>query len=140
MGERKYRQRGYMEDDRPERSRGRRPGPRPERDGPRGRGLGAPTESRFQCAVCGRRASLAGPLAADAACRSCGAPLHTCTHCRHFDPSARFECRREVAQRIGRKAAANDCELFEPKEVKVFASEGGAPNDPRAAFDDLFDF
>jgi hypothetical protein len=44
-------------------------------------------------------------------------------------------------KRIVAKAKRNDCEIFEPKVVKGFGSDSKAkPDDPKAAFDALFDF
>lgn len=138
MGDRKYRQSGYQ-DDAPRERRGKPSGaPRPERDGPRGRGLGAPTEWRFQCARCGREA--APEVALDARCKQCGSDLHACVNCRHFDTSARFECGVEIPARVSPKDRANTCEAFDAKTVQVFASDSGKPDDPKAAFDSLFDF
>ena len=42
------------------------------------------------------------------------------------------------AEEIGAKAANNDCELFEAKVTKELGSDSGRPDDPRAAFDALF--
>lgn len=138
MSDRKYRQRGYMDgggDERPR--RGRPAGPR--REGPRGRGLGAPTAEAFRCATCGRQAAPPRADETGAACPSCGADLHTCTNCRHFDSSAPRECRKPVARRIAGKAKNNECDLFEAKVTKEFAADSGKPDDPKAAFDALFD-
>lgn len=137
MSDRKYRQRGYQDDDRGEsRPRGPR-APRERPEGPRGRGLGAPTRTVFRCAACGAAAELA-EVGFEAVCAACGTDLHTCTHCRHFDTSARFECRQEIPERVMGKSKRNRCELFEPKQAKEMDGERAAPDDPRAAFDALF--
>ena len=140
MSDRKYRQRGYNDSDSREERRPRRPqGPKPERDGPWGRGLGAPKASVFRCAVCGEKQPPPEPEDFAAACRKCKADLHTCTHCRHFDTSAPKECRKDIPVRIARKAQANECELFTPKATAEFASEAKRGDDARSAFDALFD-
>src|SRR5436309_1247170 len=93
--ERKYRHRGYQDSGSGGEERGRS-GPQPPREkkeGPRGRGLGAPTETVFRCAACGEKRLLEGEIALDTTCRRCGAPLHSCSNCQHFDTSARWECR-----------------------------------------------
>lgn len=136
---RKYGQRGYQEDDRPEPRRAPS-GPRPDRDGPRGRGLGAPTASSFRCHACGTQRPLSEPLTPDTTCGQCGAALHACVNCRHFDSGARFECRQPISARLPSKTRANTCELFEPKQVSEFASERSKPGDAKSAFDALFDF
>ena len=124
-------------DDEPRRGTG---GPRPRREGPRGRGLGAPTAEAFRCAVCGKPAAAPDVGETTAACPACGADLHTCTNCRHFDTSAPFECRKPLTQRIAGKAKNNECELFEAKVTQEVGSDSGRPADPKAAFDSLFDF
>jgi hypothetical protein len=139
----KYRQRGYKDSERSEERRGGAPqGPREKKEGPRGRGLGAPTETAFRCGSCGERqlASSASDIAADAVCGKCGQPLHTCSNCQHFDTSTRWECRQTIPQRIAKKTAANACALFAPKAVQEFAKDRDrpAPTDARAAFDALF--
>lgn len=153
-GDRKYRQRGYQDTGRSE-ERGSRPPQRPRErpEGPRGRGLGRPTESVFRCAACGEKRLLTGAadeVPVDAACARCGADLHACANCPQFDTGVRWECRRhaEIPARVPKKRARNECPLFEPKTVQEFGSEGGKPGpdssgkpgpaDPRAAFDALF--
>jgi len=143
MGDRKYQQRGYRE--RPaEASRGdqRRPVPAApsgdRRELPRGRGLGAPTEDVFRCARCGAESTVAATAAFEARCGSCGGDLHTCTNCAHFEPSARFECRREIAARVAPKDRANRCDEFEPRLRRETAQEKARPGDARSAFDALF--
>ena len=141
MSDRKYRQRGYQDDG--ERSPRRRQGARPESgelDRPRGRGLGKPTATVFRCARCGAKQPLGEEVTVDAVCAGCGQDLHTCTNCIHFDTGAPSECREAVAARIAKKSTRNDCRLFGPKAAREFASDGGAaPDDPKAAFDALFD-
>lgn len=140
VSERKYRQRGYMDDGGTEEPRRRRKsGPRTRPEGPRGRGLGAPTAEAFRCAVCGKRATPPGAEETAVVCASCAADLHTCTNCRHFDSSAPLECRQPLSQRVAAKAKRNDCELFDAKVTKEIASDSDRPADAKAAFDALFD-
>lgn len=133
-----------MEDERREGGRkgaGAKKGPRPKREGPRGRGLGAPTKTVFRCAACGQALPpLLEAIAPEATCPSCGTDLHTCTHCRHFDTSAPFECRRPIPQRMASKSKRNGCDLFEPKVAQEFEADKDRldPDDARAAFDALF--
>jgi hypothetical protein len=142
----KYRQRGYKDSEREERGsggRGPQGPPREKKDGPRGRGLGAPTESVFRCNACGEKQLSADDIPPEATCRKCGAALHTCSNCLHFDTSARFECRQAevIPGRIPKKTAANPCTVFSPKRVSEFAKDRDTPadpRDPRAAFDALF--
>mgnify|MGYP001813692380 CR=1 FL=1 len=151
MSDRKYRHRGYQDDDRdrePQRQKPKPSGPRNYDDGPRGRGLGAPTSVAFRCARCGRDLVNVS-VEMDATCPGCQSPLHSCSNCSFFDTGARFECRKPREARVESKTKANDCELFQPKAVRDLGlkpSESGRsdgpggtnPNDPRAAFDALF--
>ena len=144
MSDRKYRHRGYQDDD-----RDREPKPRrtPDRvkgqfdDGPRGRGLGAPTAVAFKCAVCGHSVQQMA-VEFDTPCPGCGKPLHTCTNCTFFDSSAPLECKKPIGERIDSKVKANRCEFFRPKAVRDLKAarhetpEG--PQDARSAFDALF--
>jgi len=154
MNDRKYRHRGYQDDDRDRDREPQRP-QRPKTDGvrryddaPRGRGLGAPTTVAFRCARCGR--DLVNlDVAHDTNCPGCQSPLHSCSNCSFFNTGAPFECRKELEARVESKTKANECEHFQPKAVRdlgLKASETGRtdgpggtnPNDPRAAFDALF--
>ncbi|QQR72612.1 MAG: hypothetical protein IPJ17_13985 [Holophagales bacterium] len=139
MSDRKYRQRGYQDNGRPE-SASRQDAPRPDPSlAPRGRGFGAPTASVFRCAACGRKVD-GGVTTFDARCPHCAAPLHTCTHCVQFDSSAPKQCRLEMAVRVARKSERNDCAEFAPRIAQEFAQEERRmpKDDPRAAFDALF--
>jgi len=136
---RKYRQRGYLQDDERERSTAGPRGPGPDRECPRGRGLGRPTGEAFRCARCGERLAVSGTgVAVDATCPGCGSDLHACTQCAWFDTSAPFECRQTIPVRIASKARRNECELFAPKLVSEHQRDEPRPDSARAAFDDLF--
>lgn len=140
MSDRKYRQSGYQDDGPPGSGGEGRPGREP-REGPKGRGLGTPTQSVSKCSRCGAR--LGQVQSSGDTCKNCGNDLHTCTNCRHFDTSAPMECRQSVEVRIAAKAKNNDCGLFEPRLVQEFVSDAGpgaSHRDAKAAFDDLFDF
>ncbi len=136
---RKYRQAGYQDDD-PQRSGGRSGGqPRTRPEGPRGRGLGAPGKTVLRCRACG--AEVQQEIVAESNCTGCGAALHTCTHCRHFDTGAVNECRVEEAAPISAKSKANECEWFEPRRtVESATSAKKETSDAKSEFDSLFDF
>lgn len=141
MSDRKYSHRGYMDNQKREGERERSaPGaPRPRPEGPRGRGLGAPSQTAWRCRVCGRKLEVVGRVGFDDTCPGCGGDVHTCSNCAYFDGQAPNECRREVPVRIASKARRNTCELFAPAAAQEFAAEPErAASDPRAAFDALF--
>ena len=77
MSERKYIQRGYQSDDRQQSNKPQGPPP-PRKEGPRGRGLGAPKNEVFRCRDCGTERPIAAPIEPDTACPNCGRPLHSC--------------------------------------------------------------
>ena len=162
-GDRKYRQRGYQDSDRPYSDNGtsrreerpRPQGPRPPIDvtGPRlPRLVQAVTASRcFNC-------STLLPEGTDfkAQCPKCGAALHCCKQCAHFEPSTRFQCLKPISVRIAVKDQANTCELFKQRVTVARDAAHPAPSasptgpaatslpeprnatDARAAFDSLF--
>ncbi len=140
--ERKYRHRGYQSSDSPRDDRKSGGPPPPKKEGPRGRGLGAPTETVFRCVACNHKRLIAEPIEIATLCAGCGAALHACANCVSFDPGSRFECRRyeSVAVRVVKKRDRNDCALFEPKTTSEFAEERSAakPDSARSAFDALF--
>ncbi len=76
----------------------------------------------------------------DTCCSRCGADLHTCTNCRHFDSGAPLECRLDIPVRIAKKSSRNDCESFEIKETLESADASSGGESARSAFDALFDF
>lgn len=135
MSDRKYRQRGYMEDDRgrdqPAKSQ---PKPR-EREGPRSPRMMAFGE-KVKCAACG--ATVQASISNDSCCPKCNADLHTCRQCTYFDPGARFECRKPITARIVNKGGRNTCELFAPRSVVERETSSSGPTDPRQAFANLF--
>lgn len=124
-------------------------GPRPPIDvtGPRlPRLVQAVTAARcFNCAT-----QLSNGVDFSGNCPKCGAALHCCKQCAHFDSSTRFQCVKPIPARIAVKDKANDCQLFEPRvTVARDASPAGAagpengpaprnPGDARSAFDALF--
>jgi hypothetical protein len=142
MSERKYRHHGYQDSGEKREDRPRTPaGPRPERlEGqPRGRGLGAPTDTVFRCRMCGEKQQIAGTVKLDETCFRCRADLHTCSNCVNFDTSRPNECRKPVLQRVQNKTKRNTCELYSPNTIQEFTSDrAAATSDPRAAFDALF--
>jgi hypothetical protein len=133
---RKYRQRGYQEEDRERRPK---PPPRPK-------GAGARIETRFhlitRCNNCAAEIQIADKIQVTDKCRNCMTDLHTCRNCLHFDPSARNECTKGVEVRVTNKSANNVCPFFEPKIlVEKQGSGAAAPKveeSHRQAFLNLF--
>lgn len=158
MSDRKYRQRGYQDENRERESRGPRP-PRPPQQRAPGRQLqdaaGPKTPNLmaahevFRCARCGNLLSL--PVGSIEKCSRCGVDLHSCIQCGSFDTSARWECTQsaQLAARIAPKDGANDCAFFTARttverqtSTPPSAAAGPGASAPsssaRKAFDDLF--
>jgi hypothetical protein len=159
MSDRKYRQRGYQDDDRERRPRpdGQSPAQaRPER------APGAPAGARrissegarnpnmpgyrtvARCSRCGSLVD--AEIFSRSKCVKCGQDLRSCAQCVHFDPAARFECTQAITARISPKDAANECPFFNPKtawERETSSAASNKPSEPsgaKKAFDDLFKF
>ncbi len=61
------------------------------------------------------------------ACTKCGADLHCCRNCRHYDPSAHHECRSSTTEYVKDKEKRNFCDEFEFSEK---GTGGGGENRP----------
>jgi hypothetical protein len=137
MSDRKYRQRGYQDDDRsrPAKPAAPQPAAPRERIGPRTYNMPGYREV-VRCARCGN--VMAAEIAMDTRCARCGADLHACVQCVHFDAGARFECAQAIEARVAPKDARNSCTLFDVQRRVERETSSPAPNDARKAFDDLF--
>ena len=154
MDGRKYRQKGYMDSERPEREkkqqRPQEPRPKQEQLGPRTpRMVG--TVTRARCSNCGT--VLLPGFDPNGQCPKCRAELHCCKQCVHFDTAAQFECTQPIPERIPKKDARNECTYFEfrmtvekdtsptsyPNRAPVAeAPSPTRPDDARKAFENLF--
>jgi len=151
MSERKYGHRGYQDrdkQDRKERAKERpaEPRPRQEQMGPRTpRMVG--TVTRARCSNCGT--VLLQGFDPFGQCPKCGAELHSCKQCLHFDTGARFECSEPIPEAIPKKDGRNDCTFYAfrttvekdtaPSAPMAVTPAGQLrPDDARKAFDDLF--
>jgi hypothetical protein len=139
MSERKYRQRGYQDDNR-ERTPKAPPQPREhprDRIGPRVLNMPGYREV-VRCARCGN--PVTDEIAADSRCNRCGVDLHACVHCVHFDTGQIFECDQTIPARVSPKDERNTCTLYEPQRrvERETGSQAAAPASAKKAFDDLF--
>ena len=124
MSDRKYRQRGYQDENKPRGPKGAAAPRPPKQDRAPGRQLqdaaGPKTPNLmaahevWRCARCGTLLSL--PIADDSACPKCHVDLHSCVQCVSFDTSARFECAQPtLGARVSPKDTKNTCPLFAPR-------------------------
>jgi hypothetical protein len=147
MSDRKYRQRGYQDDDRDRQPKPQQPS-RPARepgapagarrisqDGPRNINMPGYREV-VRCAQCG--AVIDADVGFDSRCPRCGTDLHACSQCTSFDPGSRFECMQPIAARISPKNVKNSCALFAARTTVERETTAPRTDDARKAFDDLF--
>jgi len=139
--DRKYRQHGYSENNSPPNGNGngqkpRPSGPRPSLDitGPRLPRL-VQTVTASRCYSCSTTlppgTDFTGP------CPKCGAQLHCCKQCSHFEPSTRFQCMKPVPVRIAIKDKQNECTLFSPRVTvarEMVNPQNGAGNSYGSGF------
>lgn len=151
MSDRKYRHRGYQDDGGGFSSNGSSGGkreytpqePRRERleGAPRGRTAGGFGPEVFKCARCGTAQHDFGDISVEAVCQ-CGADLHSCINCCHFDTTKLWECRAEIKERVSGKDKGNECPEFSPKLIADLSadkrSRPSSADDARKAFEDLF--
>lgn len=138
MSDRKYRQRGYQDNDREREQRSKPAGQPPkvrDREGPRSPRMMAYGE-KVKCSSCS--AAVATIVKNDSTCPKCNSDLHTCRQCVYFDPGSRFECRKPLTARIVNKGGRNNCELFVSRTVIERETSSGKPTDARQAFANLF--
>ena len=134
MSDRKYRQRGYQDEERRAPASPKPPSERPPRE------MRAPNMPGFhdvvRCARCGN--PLTSDITSDSQCKRCGSDLHACAQCVSFDTGSRFECAQPIPARVSPKDVRNSCTFFAPR-VTVERDTGSAgPPNARQAFDDLF--
>jgi len=155
--ERKYRQRGYQDDDRRDDRSSRTQAPPQKQLTPEERiqrkslrhAIDREAREVLRCHVCGRSIFDLGTISPSSTCPHCNAALHCCRTCTNFDSAARWECRAEIAEAVPDKHEANACTLYAPRLVldatgrRSAGSPGngggrGSSNDPRAQFENLF--
>ena len=150
--DRKYGHKGYQESSRDDRDRDRKREPitpltPEERAQQRSLRHAVQREANevLRCPNCGKNVPASGAVSQETRCPHCASPLHACRACRHFDSSARWECRAPIAAPVADKSKANDCASFTARLVldatgKRSGTSGasGASHDPKSQFENLF--
>ena len=142
MSDRKYRQRGYQDDNRdrtPSRPHEAPPGaPKTRADRPEG--PRTPNMPGFRSVVrCHRCGSLVNTvILVNTMCAKCGTALHCCAQCESFDPGAHYECTQPITARVTPKDAFTTCQFFEARSTVERETGSVKQTTARSAFDDLF--
>ena len=79
---------------------------------------------------------VAGQVGRREECPHCGAELHACIHCRHYEPSVAKECKEPFAEVPSDKESANFCDLYQIGDGGVRA--GAARDELLSAAEQLF--
>ncbi len=94
------------------------------------------------CWNCGRPTGLEGKVTRSDACPLCLADLRACRGCRHFDPTARWQCRETIEAPITKKEKSNFCDFFQARLAVHSHNKKMTPMDSKQKkkekFDDLF--
>lgn len=78
------------------------------------------------------------PLGRRAECLACGAELHVCRLCRHYDTGKAKHCRERAADEVKDKTRANFCDWFEPKAGAYMVEATGKSSGKTSPLDSLF--
>ena len=66
------------------------------------------------CSQCGARLEIVGgQVGRRDTCSNCGADLHSCLQCRHYDPTVAKECKEPFAEVPQDKEGGNFCDFFQ---------------------------
>lgn len=68
----------------------------------------------FKCHACGEALSFPDFPSRRDECPKCGADVHACRNCRHYDRLAYNECREPQAEVVREKDRANFCDHYSP--------------------------
>ena len=70
-------------------------------------------------------------------CQGCGAYLHSCTNCHHFDKTVTNSCKLSHTTFVGSRDALNYCEDYRMVNAQLKAIEARTER-ARNVWDDLF--
>jgi hypothetical protein len=148
MSDRKYRQRGYQDDDRDRQPKGPSKKPEPEPGAPAGARRMSQDGPKtiimpgfrqvVRCSQCGN--VVQEEITGETRCLRCGIDLRSCGQCQSFDPGSRFECMQTIPARVAPKNTRNTCPLYSPRTTVERETTTPKVDSARKAFDDLFKF
>jgi hypothetical protein len=71
-------------------------------------------------------------------CTKCGADVHSCKNCEHYDAKVYNECKEPMADKVRERDRANYCEYFRARGLASTSSPDKAKTDLMAAAEALF--
>lgn len=71
---------------------------------------------KIVCFECQNEIDILGQVGRRDECQKCGADLHVCKNCLHYDPKSYNECREPQADRVQEKDRSNFCDYFTPND------------------------
>jgi len=92
----------------------------------------------FICFSCKTEIALGHPPGRRDECPKCGADLHVCRNCRHYDSAAYNECREPSAEVVREKERSNFCDFFQPADPRGAGATVDRQKDLRSAAEALF--
>jgi hypothetical protein len=94
------------------------------------------------CWNCGRPTGIEGKVIRNDSCPQCLADLRACRGCRHFDPTARWQCRESIDGPVPIKEKSNFCDFFQVRMAVHSHEKKGTPidakEDRKKKFNNLF--
>jgi hypothetical protein len=97
-----------------------------------------PMSAELVCWKCGASLkALPLPLGRRAECLACGAELHVCRLCRHYDTGKAKQCRELAADEVKNKTKANFCDWFQPR-TNAYGSTASTGSTSSNPLDSLF--
>lgn len=94
----------------------------------------------MNCHACGREIPLATGerIAFRDECEGCGADLHACRGCAHYDPAVYNACREPMAERVSDPERANRCDHFTPAARAAGGGTEDIRSEARSKLEELF--
>lgn len=68
------------------------------------------------CFSCSKENWVEIPVGRRDECKHCGADLHSCKNCGHYEPKAYNECAESAADVVKEKDRSNFCDHFTPSQ------------------------
>jgi len=94
---------------------------------------------KLACYRCGTSlVAIPLPLSRRDQCPACGADLHVCRMCIHFDRAVPGQCREDGAEDVTEKERSNFCDWFTPSEAAFDPARKAESDAARDALAALF--